>query len=130
MSDNAADLVRSYVQRVQNIEEEIKERNSDKRDVYAEAKSKGLDVPALKAVISYLRKDQDEAENQRALFDLYLAQVNGTENGTENATRVRARTKPERPPSEPIRIAETKAVQAIRSAAESDAIPEFLRRTQ
>lgn len=69
--------LRSFIERIQRLEGEIADINSDKRDVYAEAKSKGFDVPALKAVVSYLRKDREKAEEHRTIVELYLAQVAG-----------------------------------------------------
>jgi uncharacterized protein (UPF0335 family) len=64
--------LRSFVERIERLEEEIKTINTDKRDVYAEAKGLRLDIPALKAAIAYRRKDADKADQHRALFDLYL----------------------------------------------------------
>jgi uncharacterized protein (UPF0335 family) len=68
---SAAEL-RSFVERIQVLEGEIADINSDKRDVYTEAKSKGFDVAALKGVVAYLRKDREKAEEQQSLFELYL----------------------------------------------------------
>jgi uncharacterized protein (UPF0335 family) len=87
---SAAEL-RSFVERIQRLEGEIADINSDKRDVYTEAKSKGFDVTALKAVVAYLRKDREKAEEQRSVFELYLGQVANVPLGTGNATRARAR---------------------------------------
>jgi uncharacterized protein (UPF0335 family) len=83
--------LRSFVERIQRLEGEIADINSDKRDIYAEAKGKGFDVAALKAVVSYLRKDRDKAEEQRTIFELYLAQVVAP-TGTSVATRARAQS--------------------------------------
>jgi uncharacterized protein (UPF0335 family) len=84
------DLLRSLVSRIETIEDEIKERNGDKSEVYAEAKSQGFDVPAVKAVISHRRKDPDKRELQQQLLDTYLFAL-GDSVGTETATRVHAR---------------------------------------
>lgn len=80
----AGDQLRSLVERVERIEEEIKELNSDKRDIYAEAKSLGFDVKVLKAVIAYRRKDSNEAQEFDAIFETYLAEL---QRGTPVATR-------------------------------------------
>lgn len=90
----AKEQLRSFVERVQRLDEEIKELNNDKRDIYAEAKGNGFDAVALKAVIAYLRKDPEKAEEQRELFDVYLANVSGT----ERATRAPAQTASHRSP--------------------------------
>ena len=87
------DQLRAFVERVQRLEEDIKTINDDKRDVYAEAKGNGFDVPALKAVVAYLRKDRDEAEERRAIFDLYLDNVVGTEHATRAPARLPPPTK-------------------------------------
>lgn len=83
----ANSLIRSFIERIQRLEEEIKSINDDKSDIYAEAKGCGLDVKALKAAISYLRKDRTEAEEHDAIVAAYLLAF---ETGTGSATRVRA----------------------------------------
>lgn len=61
-----ASRLRSLVERIERLEEEKKELQSDIRDIYAEAKSAGFDVKALRTVLK-LRKmnaaDRDEQEN-------------------------------------------------------------------
>lgn len=79
--------LKSIVERIERLEEEIKDLNSDKRDIYAEAKSNGFDVKVLKAVIAYRRKDSSEAHEFDAIFETYLAEL---QRGTSVATRVRA----------------------------------------
>lgn len=84
----ARDQLIAFVDRIEAIEGEIKELNSDKSDIYHEAKSSGFDVKAIKAVVAYRRKSPTEAAEERALFEHYLDVVGV---GTANATRVRAR---------------------------------------
>lgn len=79
--------LRSLVDRIERLDEEIKGLNDDKRDLYAEAKSGGFDVKALKAVIAYRRKDPAEAEELNAVVETYLAALGA---GTPIATRVHA----------------------------------------
>lgn len=88
MTTFARDMLRSFVERIENIEHEISERNDDKRDVYAEAKGSGFDVKALKAVIARRRKDVSEIEEHEAIVETYLAAL---ASGTPVATRARAR---------------------------------------
>jgi uncharacterized protein (UPF0335 family) len=47
----AADRLCSIVERIERLEEEKKALSADIKDVYAEAKSAGFDVKALRAVI-------------------------------------------------------------------------------
>lgn len=83
--------LRSIVERIERLDEEIKGLNDDKRDLYAEAKSSGFDVKALKAVIAYRRKDPTEAEEHSLIVETYLAALAPeTVRGTVPATRVHA----------------------------------------
>ena len=84
MTTSAA-LIKSFVERVERIEQDIKDLNDDKRDIYADAKSQGFDLPALKAVIARRRKDPDKLTEFEALVETYEAAL-----GTPVATRVHA----------------------------------------
>ncbi len=69
----AAGQLRAFVERVENIETEIAERNTDKRDVYAEAKGSGFDVPTIKKIVRLRKMDASERMEADALLDTYLA---------------------------------------------------------
>lgn len=69
----AREQLRSIVDRIERIEEEIAERNADKRDVYAEAKANGFDVKVLKKVVADRRKDSAEREEFETIYHLYAA---------------------------------------------------------
>lgn len=83
---SAPNQLKALVERIERIEEEIKDLNTDKRDIYAEAKGNGFDVLALKTVIARRRKDPDKVQEQDALVELYLSTLSGV--GTVPATRV------------------------------------------
>lgn len=87
MSKIASDHLKLFVERIERLEEECKTINDDKRDVYAEAKSSGFDVKALKAVIAYRRKDPADAEEQQTVFETYLNALTGTEHATRAGAR-------------------------------------------
>lgn len=67
----AGSQLRSFVQRINAIEDDIKERNEDKSEVYKEAKAAGFDVPALKAVIAKGRKDPEKLSAHEAIVQIY-----------------------------------------------------------
>jgi uncharacterized protein (UPF0335 family) len=64
--------LRSLVERVERIEEEIRALNDDKKDVYAEAKSDGFDVKVLREVVRLRKQDRNERDERDSLLDLYL----------------------------------------------------------
>jgi uncharacterized protein (UPF0335 family) len=68
----AADQLRSFVERIERIEEEIKERNADKRDIYAEAKGNGFDTKVLKKIIGLRRRDYVERQEEDAILEIYM----------------------------------------------------------
>ncbi|MDI2113050.1 DUF2312 domain-containing protein [Commensalibacter nepenthis] len=67
----AADRLRSLIERIERIEEERKGLADDIKDIYAEAKSAGFDVPVIRRIISARKKKPSEIEEQENLFDVY-----------------------------------------------------------
>ncbi len=91
------DRLRSFVERVERLEEEIKDLNSDKSEIYKEAKNTGFDVKALKRVVSARRQDPEKRDAEDAVFSLYMDALDGFE-----ASRVRAREEPSNDFASPI----------------------------
>lgn len=68
----AADQLRSFVERIERIEEEIKGLNEDKSDIYKEAKANGFDVKVLRKVVALRRKDYAERQEEDAILEIYM----------------------------------------------------------
>ena len=68
----AGDRLRSFVERIQHIDEEIKELNDGKKEIFAEAKGEGFDVKILREVIRIMKQDQNERDERDSLLDIYL----------------------------------------------------------
>lgn len=66
-----ADELRQFVERFERLNEEIAGLNDDKKDLLAEAKSRGFDTKALKVVVQRRAKDPSEREEFDAIVDLY-----------------------------------------------------------
>lgn len=71
IGDNAKQQLLSIIERVENVEAEIKGLSANRSDIYKEAGSSGFDVPALKAIIRARREDADKRKVREALVDLY-----------------------------------------------------------
>jgi uncharacterized protein (UPF0335 family) len=67
----AADRLRSLVERIERLEEEKKALAGDIKDIFAEAKSAGFDIKALRTLLSLRKKEPAEVEEQDALVQLY-----------------------------------------------------------
>lgn len=69
----AADQLKSFVERIERLEEEKKALTDDIKDVYGEAKANGFDTAILRRVVSLRKQDADERQEQETILDLYLA---------------------------------------------------------
>jgi uncharacterized protein (UPF0335 family) len=69
----AAEQLKSFVERIERLEEEKKALADDIKDVYAEAKANGFDTKILRQVIRLRKQDADERAEQETILDLYLA---------------------------------------------------------
>jgi uncharacterized protein (UPF0335 family) len=63
--------LKSFVERIEKLEDEKNTISGDIREVYAEAKAEGFDVKALRAVIRIYRQDTEERREHEALVELY-----------------------------------------------------------
>jgi uncharacterized protein (UPF0335 family) len=68
----ASRQLKSFVERIERLEEEKKGIADDIRDVFAEAKGQGFDTKIMRQVIRLRKKDASERQEEEALLDLYL----------------------------------------------------------
>jgi uncharacterized protein (UPF0335 family) len=71
----AGDQLRAIVERIENVETEIKELTEAKKEIYQEAKGNGFDVKILREVIRVRKQDQKERDEQESLLDTYLEAI-------------------------------------------------------
>ena len=71
----AGDQLRTVVERIEKVEEEIKELTEAKKEIYQEAKGNGFDVKILREVIKVRKQDQKERSEQESLLDAYLEAI-------------------------------------------------------
>jgi len=76
MSENATNAeLRLLAERIERLTEERKGISDDIRDVYAEAKGRGFDVPALREVVKLRAIDRQKREEKAAIVQLYGEQL-------------------------------------------------------
>lgn len=68
---NSKAQLQSIIERVETVEQQIKELGSDRSDIYKEAHGNGFDVPALKAIVRARREDAEKRRAREAMIDLY-----------------------------------------------------------
>ena len=64
--------LRSFVERIEQVEEEIKGLTEAKKEIFDEAKGEGYDVKILKEVIRLRKQDRTERDERDSLLDTYL----------------------------------------------------------
>ncbi len=69
----AAEQLCAYINRIENIEGDIRSSNDDKRDIYAEAKALGFCKKTMRKLIKRRMKDESRREEEDALLELYEA---------------------------------------------------------
>jgi uncharacterized protein (UPF0335 family) len=69
----AAERLRSFVERIERLEEEKKTIQADIREVKSEAKNAGFDVKTINEILRLRKMDQSEREEHEALVDIYKA---------------------------------------------------------
>jgi uncharacterized protein (UPF0335 family) len=68
----AADQLKSFIERIERLEEEKAGIAGDIKEIYAEAKSNGFDTKVIRKIISIRKKDYAERQEEEAILELYL----------------------------------------------------------
>jgi uncharacterized protein (UPF0335 family) len=68
----AADQLKSFVERLERLEEEKKSISDDIKEVYSEAKGNGFDTKVLRKLVSIRKRDAEERQEEEAILELYM----------------------------------------------------------
>src|SRR5215213_5334618 len=68
----AGERIRSFVERLEQLDTELQEINEQKKEVFAEAKGEGFDVKVLREIIRLRKQDQNERDEHETLLDVYM----------------------------------------------------------
>ena len=68
--------LKSYVERVERLEEEKAGLSADIRDIFAEAKANGFDTKTIRQIIKIRKLDESKREEQEYLLELYKRALN------------------------------------------------------
>ncbi|MEK7265793.1 MAG: DUF2312 domain-containing protein [Pseudomonadota bacterium] len=69
----AAERLRTFLERVERLEEEKTTISGDIKEIFAEAKGEGYDTKTLRKIIRLRKMDRAQREEEEALLDLYLS---------------------------------------------------------
>ena len=68
--------IRSFVERIENLNIEKNEISEQQKDVFAEAKSRGYDTWILRKVISMRKQDPQDLSEEEAVLEIYREALN------------------------------------------------------
>jgi len=67
----AAERLKSFIERIERLEEEKAALAGDIREVFAEAKGAGFDTKIMRQVLKLRKMEHDDRQEQEHLLDLY-----------------------------------------------------------
>ncbi len=71
----AADHLRSFIERIERLEEKKAALQADIKDVYAEAKGTGFDVKIMRQIVRLRKMEDHDREELEEILDLYKKAV-------------------------------------------------------
>lgn len=67
----AGDRLRSFIERIERLEEEKATIAIDIREVYAEAKANGFDPKIMRQIVRLRKMESNDRQEQEALLEVY-----------------------------------------------------------
>lgn len=67
--------LKSFIERVERLEEEKAALSEDIKEVYAEAKGVGFDTKIIRKIISIRKMDPEKRREEEELLDLYKSAI-------------------------------------------------------
>ena len=65
--------LRAFVERAERLNEEKAALNDDLKELYAEVRSNGFDVPTIKEILKIRAQDPEKRAEKESILDVYLA---------------------------------------------------------
>ena len=68
----AGERLKSFIERVERLEEEKRALAADIKEVSSEATGAGFDVKTMREIVKIRRMDEDDLDEREALLDTYM----------------------------------------------------------
>lgn len=69
----AVDHLRSFVERIERLDEEKAALSADQKEVYSEAKGSGFDTKVMRNIVRLRKLDRADFQEWEAINDLYMS---------------------------------------------------------
>ena len=70
-TDATGQQLKSYIERIEKLEEEKQNLQADIREIYSEAKANGFDTKVMRQLIRLRAQDPNDRSEQEELLDTY-----------------------------------------------------------
>ena len=77
--NSTSERLRSFIARIERMEEEKSELAQDIKEIYSEAKAVGFDTKIMKIIIKRRKIDADKRSETDSLVETYEAAIDGTQ---------------------------------------------------
>lgn len=67
--------LRSFVDRIERLNQEHDALKEDIKEVYSELKSTGFDAPTMRKIIAMRKKDPEKLSEEEQLLQLYMSAI-------------------------------------------------------
>jgi uncharacterized protein (UPF0335 family) len=71
----SGERLRSFIQRIEKLEEDKSAVGEDLKEVYAEAKGTGFDVKIIRQIVRLRKQELEQRRENEELLDLYKAAI-------------------------------------------------------
>ena len=69
--------LKSFIERIERLEEDKAAIAADLKEVFSEAKGEGFDTKIMRKVVALRKKDKVKVDEETMLIDLYLSAIGG-----------------------------------------------------
>lgn len=77
ISAAAQGRLKSFIERIERLEEDKAGIAADMKEVFAEAKGEGFDTKIMRKVVRLRKQDRAKRLEEEAILDLYLSAIGG-----------------------------------------------------
>ena len=71
----SSERLKSFIKRIEKLEEDKAAVSEDIKEVYAEAKGVGFDVKIIRQIVRLRKMEDEQRREQEELLDLYMAAI-------------------------------------------------------
>ena len=77
LTSEAVTRLRTIVQRIERLDDDLDGLKADRKDVLSEAKGEGFDTKIIQKIVALRKRDKAKIAQEAALIDLYLGAIEG-----------------------------------------------------